>query len=1094
MAKDALYQASSGDPEAYKAFLEKFPATAIGHISLDDYCIGDNSAEKQTFCWYIERGLQGAFGLYTPGTSRGHLIYKENSGDLYVNRLIKAAYPDPEEALQYTLHVHQAVAQLHSIEQYGEIEDAKIFDFAGVEPVCSIGDSRKIRLLSIYHPEWVVPINSTRHLSHFIKILAPDDAVPATALQRSAKLTEIYNAYHAEVPELTTYGFMKALYSDELGIRPTKEKANSLVIKLTKGAIKNGYISLRKDQSFFDPDFFCASSDEPSSTFMMELPDGESLECWCLSDHGRIRNRFTRLFRDHDLEPGDEVHISVEDEDENLFRMNFVKRNLFDLEYLKAKFLHHMQGFTTFSEAIENQTAYCNERLYKVELVTRYQDMLHAGLKSSGSDTALKETVFDGLVELSSKSLPETGVVQNLWDWRTMSFLGAIRELGRKEGFVDLWRALILGAEPDIARIESFNTGLAALLEGSSENVQRPALTRDIPLFLLMLAYPDKYSFLKTTALEKAFASILKKSGTVGHIDEAQLKLLNKLYRKTMEILEDWGWEPQDLLDAQSFLWVVFSYDDADVEQVETVAAVSAAKERFMPALNTILYGPPGTGKTYNTINKAVNLIDPDFSGDRAAYKKTYDEYVAAGQIRFVTFHQSFSYEDFVEGIKPVEGEDGQLTYPPEAGVFKEICEEASAISISVGEPVDVISGDVWKMSLGNTQGDDAEIYNECIDNGYVLLGYGDDIDFAGCDDRGSVHERFKDAEMEVTKSSYPVSSVNTFKNRIKQGDLIIVSDGNLKFRAIGRVNGDYRFLDEAGRGAYLQSRSVEWLFVSEKSLPYDRIMHTAFSQMTLYQPTARALSKEKLSAFLNQGTSGGDNRDKNYVLIIDEINRGNISRIFGELITLIEDDKRAGTENEQSVVLPYSKKPFSVPENLYLLGTMNTADRSLAGIDIALRRRFHFEEMMPRPDLLRAIAGIDLNKMLTAMNERIEVLLGRDYMIGHSYFINVNDGDGLGAVSAIFANKVIPLLQEYFFEDWEHISWVLNDHRKSDDTYRFIRKVDKSGKSIAQLFGNLDGLDESQDKRWKVNKEAFGHEQSFVQIYTDYRDGENGD
>lgn len=178
--------------------------------------------------------------------------------------------------------------------------------------------------------------------------------------------------------------------------------------------------------------------------------------------------------------------------------------------------------------------------------------------------------------------------------------------------------------------------------------------------------------------------------------------------------------------------------------------------------------------------------------------------------------------------------------------------------------------------------------------------------------------------------------------------------------------------------------------------------------------------------------------------MIIDEINRGNISRIFGELITLIEPSKRAGAIEELSTTLPYSKKLFSVPDNLYLIGTMNTADRSLAGLDIALRRRFTFVEMPPKPELLADtnIDGVNIGRLLEVMNERIEVLLDRDHCLGHAYFMPLKQEQTLDKLATIFKPDH-PLLQEYFFEDWERINWVLNGQQTDDRTCRFLIQPD---------------------------------------------------
>jgi len=207
-------------------------------------------------------------------------------------------------------------------------------------------------------------------------------------------------------------------------------------------------------------------------------------------------------------------------------------------------------------------------------------------------------------------------------------------------------------------------------------------------------------------------------------------------------------------------------------------------------------------------------------------------------------------------------------------------------------------------------------------------------------------------------------------------------------------------------------------------------------------------------------------------VLIIDEINRGNVSRVFGELITLVESSKRKGMPEALELVLPYSKKRFSVPRNVYLIGTMNTADRSLTGLDIALRRRFSFIEVPPRPELLDDVVVDDIfiGELLRTLNERIEALLDRDHCIGHSYFLPLKEEASLDRLASIFRRQVLPLLEEYFFEDWSRIQLVLNDHRKPDPRTRFIRPATAS---LEALFGPIDDLP-VQRERWMVNEEAF--------------------
>lgn len=600
--------------------------------------------------------------------------------------------------------------------------------------------------------------------------------------------------------------------------------------------------------------------------------------------------------------------------------------------------------------------------------------------------------------------------------------------------------------------------------------------------------------------------------------------------------------------------------------------------------LNQILFGPPGTGKTYETINAALEILDPvylaDNTHDRPALKTRFDKLAAEGRIRFVTFHQSFSYEDFVEGLRAEsDAASGQLRYEVVDGVFKSLCELASAkITQRAEAPVDIGQRRVWKMSLGNTLGSDASIFEECLKGNYVLLGYGAHIDFSGCASRSEVQQRFADGGVQLDgPNDYSLTSVVAFVTKMKPGDLVVVSDGNFKFRAIGEITGDYAFKPHSEYEAdYAQMRPVKWLRQYAPSLPHTELLEGQFSQMTLYELRSPTLNREKLQALLGAPVESADGLfavgqrfGQGYVvrsvgpdvaefdkpkggvlplplslvrqllayvrsgqlevedirkgrvfekvaeaelekyivngyqhlfaalveqlmqpklattpdarvLIIDEINRGNVSRIFGELITLIEESKRAGNPEALEVILPYSKKPFSVPNNLYLIGTMNTADRSLAGLDLALRRRFTFREMPPKPELLHGVMveGVDIGQLLAEMNARIEVLLDRDHRIGHAYFMALKDDEDkrtLAHLAAIFRQKILPLLQEYFFEDWERIQWVLNDHRKA----REDRFVLSKGNVSQALFGPGVQLP-TRAAAWYLKEAAFDRVQAY--------------
>ena len=403
---------------------------------------------------------------------------------------------------------------------------------------------------------------------------------------------------------------------------------------------------------------------------------------------------------------------------------------------------------------------------------------------------------------------------------------------------------------------------------------------------------------------------------------------------------------------------------------------------------------------------------------------------------------------------------------------------------------MDVKGKTIWKMSLGNTLNAENDIFDVCINNNEVRLGYGNALDFSGCDSKRDIERRFESKGVELKENDYRVPAVNSFKNGLKQGDMIIITDGNLKFRAIAEVTGGYQHSDDEECGHYVQTRSVIWHRVYEKSLSYEKFMSKKFSQMTIYQPSKSAINLEKLQDLLtvNNTEKEGLSESEPRVLIIDEINRGNISKIFGELITLIEPSKRAGQPEALSVQLPYSKEPFSVPNNLYIIGTMNTADRSLAMMDTALRRRFDFVEMMPKYSVLKDVSvyGVHLADMLKTMNDRIEYLYDREHVLGHAFFIPVIEAPEElreSELAKVFKNKIIPLLEEYFYEDWEKIRLVLGDNQKQSEDHQFVKEVTKPNQTSA-LFGKgyqEDAFD--TPKRFALNADALDRPESYQGI-----------
>ena len=538
------------------------------------------------------------------------------------------------------------------------------------------------------------------------------------------------------------------------------------------------------------------------------------------------------------------------------------------------------------------------------------------------------------------------------------------------------------------------------------------------------------------------------------------------------------------------------AYEGSDFadDATDTVAG-TGTEPAAMPPLNQILHGPPGTGKTYATIDHALAILAPAFlaqnSGNdpetRKRLKAEFDRFVAADRVRFVTFHQSFSYEDFVEGLRALppgsEENPGQaLSYGVASGVFVQLCQEALGdreLDQQLGlKP----NPSIWKISIEEASSD-GKTRRYCFKHGEARIGWPQtgDLRQANLDDPT------------LKLGSNDRSSLDSFARGVEPGDVLVCLGTRKSICAVGVVTGEYEYQPTVPAGVredYVHRLPVNWL-VSGIDFDITRLNgHTGLTLKTLYRLNRLGWGELK-KALQDAGHSLAASSPATmaeklpYVLIIDEINRGNVSRIFGELITLIEPSKRADAEEALEVLLPYSKKPFSVPENVYLIGTMNSTDRSLAGLDIALRRRFTFREMPPRPALLEGVSveGVAIGPMLAVMNQRITALLDRDHCLGHAYFMPLRQDPTKERLMAIFRSQILPLLQEYFFEDWERIGWVLNDQNaQRNGSAPFIRPAATQGDDLQALFGS-EVAGQLSDHRWELNPAALASIDSYRNI-----------
>jgi hypothetical protein len=709
------------------------------------------------------------------------------------------------------------------------------------------------------------------------------------------------------------------------------------------------------------------------------------------------------------------------------------------------------------------------ERDYKVELVDCFQKSIMPRLVALPEEQEQTLELYDDLFKLFTMPLDGSeNKPQNLVNWRMYEFGSKLDDDSKIEFVSDI--AAMLNEEEAIE--QRLNDFLAALMGKmmSVDEAPQAANLRSLTTFFLFLSDPSNYIYVTTTGKGNPLQDLTGQKLSDG-LD--QYDQMANLAEKVKVALEEKGWKPRDLIDVQAFLWEKQSDEESDSEaeaeqsdnepdseseaeqsdtetdseaeaeqsdnesdseseagfssldlsgldpdSLEADARPQAAiellelllqhdvlsddkfkeihhlgetpdtwmaylqKQNSIPEgndfkifrdlyqialdgqnevsepeeeaenpdiqevsepeaddeypdrseakaeyTNLILFGPSGTGKTYRTVDRTLELLDPDFLeqhlDDRQALTARYRELKDLGRIGLVTFHQSFSYEDFVEGLRAESDDDNRISYKVESGIFKEMCKSAEG-----------------------------------------------------------------ETESEPDEQSTP-------------------------------------------------------------------------------EP---------------------------YVLIIDEINRGNIANIFGELITLIDPSNRAGADEALEVTLPYSKEKFSVPANLHIIGTMNTADRSQVYLDAALRRRFRFEEMVPQPELLRQhgvamIDGIDLVALLTTINARIELLYDREHRLGHSYFLKLAEDPGMFHLADIFEFEILPLLEEYFFEDWGRIQQVLGDNQKDSDALKFIIPAYSSQDVEAYLGSEVETG--QFDKAYKRNPDALMNPQAYISSYSTQPDEE---
>ena len=580
-------------------------------------------------------------------------------------------------------------------------------------------------------------------------------------------------------------------------------------------------------------------------------------------------------------------------------------------------------------------------------------------------------------------------------------------------------------------RLAAFKSEMKDLCPSKWKNTANDERTASA---LLTCVYPETYTFYKDEIYQNICDYFGYTSRKAGKKYEHFMELVNgfvKSYGEDIQQImlnEIKGFKTKPLnLAVQTLFWCMKDYMKEELDKKMTTETNNSSKGTWYDDVvriwerrkNIVLYGAPGTGKTYDVPELAVRLCDPSFMAaepSREEIVSRYNQLKTEKRIAFTTFHQSLDYEDWIEGLRPVVNENNQVTYEIESGIFKKLCEEAERPVVKDKQVGISDNAVVWKVSLAGTG--DNNVRRECMENNHIRIGW---------DGYGPVISDETDWSVYNGEGK---QILDAYINKMKIGDIVMSCYSSQTIDAIGVVAGEYEFEDKFPN--YKRVRRVNWLVKDINENIVEMNDGKTMTLGTVYRLNSITLDNVKSILEKYNTSSKMEENDKAYVMVIDELNRGNVSKVFGELITLLEADKRKGRINAESVVLPYSKKAFHIPNNVYLIATMNTADRSLGSLDYAIRRRFAFIAEKPfglevegfNEELFEKVSslfvknfdeykesGWDQTMKLEPADTLSDEYKPEDVWIGHSYFLMQDEEDN---TSNRLLYEIIPLLEEY--------------------------------------------------------------------------------